>query len=340
MIRILLVDDQKVIRQGLKALLESESDLQIVGLAENGKIGIELAEQLQPDVVLVDMYMPVMDGAAATEIICQRCPNTKVLLLSSADDDQCIADALRAGAMGYLLKDASSEEVAAAIRSVHKGYTQLSPGLLKKVMSRTTPLTANPGGTASDHTYAENKLLKLLKEPDLLDVQMLNTLNSLVSSPADAKKLLPHLKQKLQRQPDHVTAYYILGTLLYEHQHQAKVALTCWRKGFKQALAQDISLEGLLLFCRSIFLVNADEAYASIKQVVDMQGELISASSLGKIAERVLGPTSECTQFLAITWQIKKLNTLLDEHYPLKSKLDELNVGFAMLESKKQLYSL
>lgn len=339
MIRILLVDDQKVIRQGLKALLESESGLQIVGLAENGKMGVEMAEQLQPDVVLVDMYMPVMDGAAATEIICQRCPHTKVLLLSSADDDKCIADALRAGAMGYLLKNASSEEVANAIRSVHKGYTQLSPGLLKKVMNR-NPTSTETAVPPSDLTHAENQLLRILKDPDSLDTPTIDTFKALVSSPIEAKKLLPHLKQKLERQPDHVLAYYILGTLLYEYQHQAKVALNCWRKGFKQALAQGISLEGLLLFCRSISLVNTNEAYAGIKQVLDTHGQHIPASILGATAERVFGPESECTQVLTIAWQIRQMSTLLDEHYPLKSKLDDLNIRFTMLGSKKQVYSL
>jgi DNA-binding NarL/FixJ family response regulator len=335
MIRILLVDDQKVIRQGLQALLESEPDFQIVGLAENGKIGTEIAEQLQPDVVLVDMYMPVMDGASATEIICQRCPNTRVLLLSSADDDQCIADALSAGAMGYLLKNASSEEVANAIRSVHKGYTQLSPGLLQKVMSRSASSISESVNTVSDLSYAENELLKLLKEPDCLDIQTLNTFNTLVTSSTEAKKLLPHLKQKLERQPDHVGAYYFLGTLLYEHQHQAKVALTCWRKGFKQALNQGISLEGLLLFCRSMFAINVEEAFAAIQQVVKMQGELIPTFVLGQTTDQVFAAESECAQFLAIVWQIQKLHTLLDEHYPLKSKLDDLNTRFAMLTRQR-----
>jgi|GEM_PF-410911 len=340
MIRVLLIDDQKVIRQGLKALLESESDLQIVGLAENGKVGTEMTEQLQPDVVLVDMYMPVMDGTAATEIICQRCPNTKVLLLSSADDDQCIADALGAGAMGYLLKDASSEEVANAIRSVHKGYTQLSPGLLNKVMNRNPSQAAGTTVASADLTYAENELLRLLKEPDSLNLSTLDSFRVLVSSPTIAKKLLPHLKQKLQRQPDHVFAYYILGTLLYEHQHQAKVALSCWRKGFQQALAQELPLEGLLLFCRSIFLIDNDEACAGIQQVVAIHGEYVSDSNLGKTAERVFGPRSECSQLLTIIWQIRRLHALLDEHYPLKSKLDDLKVGFAVLGSKKRVYSL
>lgn len=339
MIRIILVDDQKVIRQGLKALLESEADLQIVGLAENGKIGIELAEQLQPDVALVDMHMPVMDGVTATASICQRCPDTRVLLLSSADDDKCIADALGAGAMGYLLKDASSEEVANAIRSVYKGYTQLSPGLLEKVMNR-SPSPTEVARTTSDLTYPERELFRLLKEPNSLDLTTIDSFMALVASPADVKRLVPHLKQKLQRQPDHILAYFILGTLVYEHQHQAKVALTCWRKGFKQALEQGLSLEALLLFCRAMAPINTDEAFSGIKQALASQGTHIPAPILEATAERVFGPGSECTQFLAVTWQIHQLNTLLDEHYPLKSKLDGLKIGFAMLGRTKQVYSL
>lgn len=87
MIRVLLVDDQVIIRQGLKSLLESKPDLEIAGDAENGQIAIEQVEALQPDVVLMDICMPVMDGVAATQLICQRFPGTKVLVLTTFDDD-------------------------------------------------------------------------------------------------------------------------------------------------------------------------------------------------------------------------------------------------------------
>jgi hypothetical protein len=202
-------------------------------------------------------------------------------------------------------------------------------------MSRSASSISESVNTVSDLSYAENELLKLLKEPDCLDIQTLNTFNTLVTSSTEAKKLLPHLKQKLERQPDHVGAYYFLGTLLYEHQHQAKVALTCWRKGFKQALNQGISLEGLLLFCRSMFAINVEEAFAAIQQVVKMQGELIPTFVLGQTTDQVFAAESECAQFLAIVWQIQKLHTLLDEHYPLKSKLDDLNTRFAMLTRQR-----
>ena len=138
MIRVLLVDDQVIIRQGLRSLLESKPDLQVVGEAENGQKAIEQVEALNPDVVLMDVRMPVMDGVAATRLVCQRFLDTKVLVLTTFDDDEYVSQAMRSGAMGYLLKDTPSEELAQAIRAVHKGYTQLGPGLFEKAVSNFT----------------------------------------------------------------------------------------------------------------------------------------------------------------------------------------------------------
>lgn len=134
-IRLLLVDDQSLICQGLKAMLALEGDLQVVGTANNGETAIEQVATLQPDVVLMDVRMPVMDGREATRIITQQFPNVKVLVLSTFDDDGYIAQSIQAGAKGYLLKDMPSQELAQAIRSVYRGYTQLGPGLIEKLMS-------------------------------------------------------------------------------------------------------------------------------------------------------------------------------------------------------------
>ena len=164
MIRLLLVDDQSLIRQGLRALLELEPDLEVLGEAENGQSAIALVETLQPDVVLMDIRMPIMDGVAATREICQRFANTKILVLTTFDDDDYVAEALRHGAKGYLLKDTPSEELAAAIRAVDKGYTHLGPGLVEKVMAKaSTPVqpTAVPPGWA-ELTPREQEVLRLI----------------------------------------------------------------------------------------------------------------------------------------------------------------------------------
>ncbi len=139
MIRLLLVDDQSLICQGLKAMLSLEADLEVIGTADNGEMAIEQVGTLKPDVVLMDLRMPVMDGREATRLIAQQFPDVKVLVLSTFDDDRYIADSIRAGAKGYLLKDMPSEELAQAIRVVHQGYTQMGPGLLEKLMSNSVP---------------------------------------------------------------------------------------------------------------------------------------------------------------------------------------------------------
>ena len=134
MIRILLVDDQELVCQGLKAMLSLESDLEVVGVANNGQMAVEQVETLQPDVVLMDIRMPIMDGREATRIICQQFPDTKVLAVSTFDEDDYIAHALKAGAKGYLLKDMPVEELAQAVRSVYRGYSQMGPGLMEKML--------------------------------------------------------------------------------------------------------------------------------------------------------------------------------------------------------------
>lgn len=140
MIRLLLVDDESLTRDGIKAILSCEPDLQVVGIAEDGVAAIQQVEALQPDVVLMDIRMPRMDGKEATRAIAQRFPNVKVLVLGTfADADDCyFIDSIQAGAKGCLLKDMPSQDLAGVIRFVHLGYTQLAPGLLEKLLAQTS----------------------------------------------------------------------------------------------------------------------------------------------------------------------------------------------------------
>ena len=166
MINVVLVDDQHLIRQGLKTLLELEPDLEIVGEAENGREAVEMVEKLQPDVVLMDIRMPVMDGVAATREIKSRFAQTKILVLTTFDDDEYIKAALQYGAMGYLLKDTPSEELAVAIRAVYRGYTQLGPGIVKKLLTQFPPVTAtqpsSPPPSLGELTKREKEVLRLI----------------------------------------------------------------------------------------------------------------------------------------------------------------------------------
>jgi DNA-binding NarL/FixJ family response regulator len=139
MIQLVLADDQSLIRRGLRALLKTDAELEVVGEAENGREAIALVETLQPQVVIMDIRMPVMDGVEGTQVICQRFPQVKVLVLTTFDDQEYVAKALQAGASGYLLKDTPFDELTLAIRLVHKGYTQLGPGLASKALVQPPP---------------------------------------------------------------------------------------------------------------------------------------------------------------------------------------------------------
>lgn len=142
MIRILLVDDQTLIRQGIKLLLDLEPDLEVVGLAGNGREALELAARLRPDVVLMDVRMPELDGVAATRALTAQQPHIGVIILTTFDDDEYIFEGLKAGARGYLLKDVSSEEIAHAVRAVAAGQALIQPSVARKVVAEFSRLAA------------------------------------------------------------------------------------------------------------------------------------------------------------------------------------------------------
>ncbi len=134
-ITILLVDDHPVVRMGMRFLLEAEG-MRVVGEAENGSLAAELVVTLQPDIVLMDLRMPVMDGATATAAILMARPTTRVLVLTTYDNDTDILRAVEAGACGYLLKDAPQHELVAAIHAALRGETVLSPTIATKLLQR------------------------------------------------------------------------------------------------------------------------------------------------------------------------------------------------------------
>ncbi|NJL20298.1 MAG: response regulator transcription factor [Leptolyngbyaceae cyanobacterium SM1_3_5] len=145
-------------------MLALEPDLSVVGIAENGEVAIAQVASLQPDVVLMDVRMPVMDGRTATKLICEQFPQVKVLVLSTFDDDRYIAESMCAGAKGYLLKDMPSEELAQAIRLVHRGYTQMGPGLMEKLVAKlpAAPLELPKRSIAIALTPREEEVLRLI----------------------------------------------------------------------------------------------------------------------------------------------------------------------------------
>ncbi|MFF4318021.1 response regulator [Streptomyces sp. NPDC001568] len=135
MIRVLIADDQPLVRRGLALILAPEPDVEVVGEAENGAEAVDLALRLEPDVVVMDIRMPVLDGVWATERLAAARPGSRVLALSTFDMDEYVVAALRAGAYGFLPKDVSPEELIAAVRTVHAGEAVVAPRLLTRLIS-------------------------------------------------------------------------------------------------------------------------------------------------------------------------------------------------------------
>jgi DNA-binding NarL/FixJ family response regulator len=170
-IQVLLVDEQQIIRQGLATILKYAPGIEVVGQANNGLEAIALARELQPDVVLMDLKMPRMGGIPATRWICAELPETQVIILTTYDTDDLVFEGIKAGARGYLLKDASSESLVEAIRGVVRGESQLDPGVARKVLGEFQRLAAEPPAPASQDT-ADDLLIEPLtpREEEVLEL--------------------------------------------------------------------------------------------------------------------------------------------------------------------------
>jgi DNA-binding NarL/FixJ family response regulator len=141
-IRIVIAEDQAVVRRGAALLFSMEPDMEVVGQARNGAEAVELAQILQPDVILMDLHMPVKGGVAATREITRALPRTQILVLTTLDDDETVFEAVRAGAHAYLLKDADEEELLETVRALRRGESRLTPQIARKVMDQFRRLSA------------------------------------------------------------------------------------------------------------------------------------------------------------------------------------------------------
>ena len=166
MTRVLLVDDHTLFREGIRALLSASSDIEVVGEAENGKTAIELTEKLSPDVVIMDLVMPVMDGIEAAQHISGQHPEIKILILSMYDDDDHVRQILKAGASGYVLKRSASDDLLRAIREVDAGGSALHPTVAAKLLKdyARNAKALNHRDTGSELTARESQVLKLIAE--------------------------------------------------------------------------------------------------------------------------------------------------------------------------------
>jgi len=165
-IQVLLADDHRIVRQGLRHVCELAGGLRVVGEAEDGRQAVKLAQQLQPDVILMDINMPVLDGVQATHLIVDANPSARVIVLTMYRQDRYVFEAIKAGARGYLLKDIDEQDLVAAIRAVHRGEALINPSLAVRLLDefrRLSQLT-DQAKEPESLTRAEMEVLRLVAQ--------------------------------------------------------------------------------------------------------------------------------------------------------------------------------
>ena len=191
-IRLLIVDDHTVIREGLTLLLSTVSDIEVIGTASNGRDAVEIVKTRKPDVVIMDLHMPIMDGADAMKEIRKASPSTKLIVLSSYKEKDEVLRAIDSGAHAYLLKDGPVEELAEAIRNANAGRSSLNPEIATTVLSRLSELSGDDGNSAG-LTVTEVRTLEMLRDgatnPDIA--------RAMSVSPNTVKSRLSRIYEKL-----------------------------------------------------------------------------------------------------------------------------------------------
>jgi DNA-binding NarL/FixJ family response regulator len=330
MIRVLIVDDQKVITQGLKMLLESEPDIQIVGTGSNGVEAIQLATDLQPDVLLIDQNMPVMMGIEAVKQINSQFSDIAILLLSGSDQDDCITEALQAGAKGYLLKTTSSEDLANSIRAVHRGYSQMGPGLLEKLLAKVNLPNEASASVQPLQNPIKTKLLQILDVPSDFDYdKIISFLRSVVDSQAETE-LINYLEKQLQRNPHHVSALYLAGQMTYQFQRQPRQSMNYFRLAFQNSQEQEFPLQVDLHICGAAWEVSTDETFRWLDKILKEWPRDKSYQPFFESIAQVFGQSTEPYRLLKASWEIQHLNRLCDQANALKSTLSQLRTSLTV----------
>ena len=194
-IRVMIVDDHSMVRKGLATILKVTADLELVGEANTGKEALDLCETSQPDVILMDLIMPEMSGAEATHLIREHCPQIQIIALTSFQEKELVREALQAGAIGYLLKNVSAEDLVAAIREAHAGRSTLAPEAIEALLqAEAASITPDEDlGDAFGLTPREREVLALMAEglsnPDIAE--------RLVVSRSTAKAHVSNILSKL-----------------------------------------------------------------------------------------------------------------------------------------------
>lgn len=218
-VRVLVADDQQLMRDGIASLLSIQEGIEVIGAAANGQEAIEQALALHPDVILMDVRMPALDGVAATEAIRRQLPDCQILMLTTFDDDAYVLDALRAGAVGYLLKDIPARDLAQAIQAAHRRIYQLDPAVASRLVASLTAQPRQEGRPAAPTTSAPGAATSAAKLPDLSEREL--EVLRLIAQGTTNREIAEHLVISEGTVKNHIS--HILGRLGLRDRTQAAI---------------------------------------------------------------------------------------------------------------------
>jgi DNA-binding NarL/FixJ family response regulator len=340
MIRVLVVDDQKMVREALKIALESAADLEIVGTANDGLAAIEQVKLLQPDIVVMNMLMPFLDGAGATQKITNQFSDTKVLILTSYDNDEYITKSLAMGAKGYILKNTDTEDLVGAIRNIYKGYTQISPGLLEKLLIYTdsgiilNKLT-NPITLAENYSESTRQTIsrspKAIANLQLASRQQQEEIGKLRHSFENNQQDIPKIKKHLTNNTKYIWITWLMWLLsmlivafslfqLYDKTYNIQTSTIPVERvgiqgefslsGIAERVAKEFQKDPMLADISTIYIAQEDDA-------IVLTGTIADASLLRRmenIARQVQGVKKVYTSQVAIQQELNN-SVLGSENY-------------------------
>lgn len=346
-IRILLVDDQTTVRQALQVLLEQQSDFQVVGSVGSGREAIEQVKLKKPDIVLIDIQMPEMDGITTTRFIMRRFKEAKVLVLSGYSNTAYLSDSLRAGAKGYLLKDTPASELASGIRSVHRGYTHIGPGLLETLMAQGgaeailgldqarigsgAPLTAametaQPAQEELEELAEQDALLQQEFQPALL----LKVVEQVVAQQAIAP-VLTILKRHLTRDPDNLNALFLSGLISSHSPEHRSLSIQYLRSGFREGLQIPLPQDDLWAFYQAAAEIDPPESFSWLLQPDSPWQTEVGLVALCKEAANRFGEESVEYRSCLNLYRIKLMQAMSRDCLSLAPKIEHLQQRFSRL---------
>ncbi|MEO1133231.1 MAG: response regulator transcription factor [Cyanobacteria bacterium J06639_1] len=322
-IRVIIADDQSIIREGLQVLLASDEGIDVVGSAENGRAAIEAIAATQPDVVLLDIEMPAMDGLEATQIVRQRYPNVKVLILSSHDDGSYLLEALQAGASGYLLKSTAASEIGKTIRSVHTGNLVFGPGMGGSLVDRLSDRDDSASGIHGELIDSLNGTF----DPDRLQASA-----HYFSRHPEANRLWKLLSDDIYGDSNSLPGLYLAGWFARLYDDNAALAMHYFASGIERGISIQGDRECLNAFYRAGKSLQPDTAFGwLVRPDSPWQGETEGRAFLLAEAAALFGSTSATYEWLRARSQLRAFQSVSQELSSVAAQLDGLQRGFREL---------